>query len=85
MRARLGRDNPAGRLARRRVIAGAVAGGVGIAAGVGAASRLNRNPLPSDLEVGGVQLGGMTPGPARAKLERAVAGWVRIPRDAASP
>ncbi len=79
MRARLGRDNPAGRLARRRVIAGAVAGGVGIAAGVGAASRLNRNPLPSDLEVGGVQLGGMTPGPARAKLERAVAGWLAAP------
>ncbi len=79
MRARFGRDNPAGRLARRRVIAGAVAGGVGIAAGVGAASWLNRNPLPSDLEIGGVKLGGMSPGPARAKLERAVAGWLAAP------
>ena len=79
MRARSGRFNPAGRLARRRVIAGAVAGGVGIAAGVGAASWLNRDPLPSDLEIGGIKLGGMSPGPARAKLERAVAGWLAAP------
>lgn len=79
MRARSGRSNLAGRLARRRVIAGAVAGGVGIAAGAGAAAWLNRDPLPSDLEIGGIGLGGMTPGSARAKLERAVAGWLAAP------
>lgn len=79
MKAKSDRNNLAGRLARRRVIAGAVAGGVGIAAGVGAASWLNRNPLPSDLEIGGIRLGGMTPVSARAKLERAVAGWLAAP------
>jgi vancomycin resistance protein YoaR len=77
--AKSGRNNLAGQLARRQVIAGGVAGGVGIAAGVGAASWLGRNPLPSDLEIGGVRLGGMTAGAGRAKLERAVAGWLAAP------
>ncbi len=79
MRARSVRNNLAGRLARRRVIAGAVAGGVGVVAGAGLATWLNRDPLPSDLQIGGVELGGMNPGPARAKLERAVAGWLAAP------
>ena len=79
MRARSGRNSLPGRLARRRLIAGAVAGGAGLAVGAGAASLLGRDPLPSDLEIGGVRLGGMTVAAARAKLERAVAGWLAAP------
>ena len=79
MRARSVRNNLPGRLARRRLFAGALAGGVGIAAGAGAASLLARDPLPSDLEIGGVRLGGMTPATARTKLERAVVEWLAAP------
>ncbi len=79
MRARSARNSLTGPLARRRLLAGAIAGGVGVAAGIGAASLLGANPLASDLAIGGIGLGGMTPESARSKLERAVADWLAAP------
>ena len=79
MRAKSARPRLASPLARRRLIAGAIAGGVGIVAGVGGSSLLGGNPLPSDLQIGGIRLGGMSVASARTKLERAVADWLAAP------
>ncbi len=73
------RRKPGQRFGRRHVLTAGLVAGIGVAAGGGAAYFANADALPSDLVIGGIDVGGLTPTAAAEKLDQSWGRYLLAP------